>query len=210
MKQVILKLYRKNPEELVAYAKRVLYALNNNEHFPDADVLLAPLNELVAREKQVSSTITRAKILKKSAEERKKEVLKQLANELERVGKEVALVSDGNAVIAASAAMKFRKKKQRVGELPKVEEFTVENGTTGILLLQWKPVKGAVSYSIQAANDGLDYDNFRLIGACTAAKLVVKYDGVDWHHAQRYWFRVAALGAAGLGPWSEPVNRVMT
>jgi hypothetical protein len=69
----------------------------------------------------------------------------------------------------------------------------------GHLDLSWDKVRGAKSYVIQACADPINPANWAHKSVSTASSHTVNgmLAGTKW------WFRVAAVGAAGQGPWSD-------
>ena len=68
--------------------------------------------------------------------------------------------------------------------------------------LVWNPVRGAASYVIQAASAGAGPWNAANNTTPTKSKATVG----GYTSGTKLWFRVAALGAAGQGPWSDPAT----
>lgn len=74
----------------------------------------------------------------------------------------------------------------------------------GTVTLRWQRVKGATTYLIQYAAAATLPSAFNREESVTRAKYAITalVSGV------RYWFRVAALGAAGPSPWTNAVSVV--
>ena len=71
-------------------------------------------------------------------------------------------------------------------------------------MLRWRVVKHAATYVVQR-RDGVELPiDFNDTETSTRARLDVS--GLS--SATRYWFRVAANGAAGLSNWTNPVSVV--
>ncbi len=71
--------------------------------------------------------------------------------------------------------------------------------------LKWQPVRHAKSYAVEMATklDNTTAD-WSLCDIPTRSNFTLK----DLKSGQRYWFRVAAVGAAGQSEWTGPVSRV--
>jgi hypothetical protein len=73
----------------------------------------------------------------------------------------------------------------------------------GEINLLWEPVRGARTYVIQFSRDSANpsrwvQEDIVSKSRCTVSKL---------RSGKKYWFRVAAIGPKGQGPWSEPVQK---
>jgi hypothetical protein len=70
--------------------------------------------------------------------------------------------------------------------------------------VSWKKVRGAKMYNIERALDsghGLDWST---VLSCSRTRATVN----SMNSGQRYWFRVAAVGSAGQGPWSDSISKI--
>ena len=67
--------------------------------------------------------------------------------------------------------------------------------------VSWKSDRGARAFTIERAEEAANID-YKVIGnsAKKAASLNSMVSG------NKYWFRVAAIGAAGQSAWSDPVT----
>ena len=81
---------------------------------------------------------------------------------------------------------------------------TFEHRRAGEVVLRWKRVRRASSYVIDQTTDVRTPASWTRTGMSTKAKAYV--DGLT--SGTRYWFRVAAVSAAGQGAWSEAVAGV--
>ncbi|MEK6259807.1 MAG: fibronectin type III domain-containing protein [Planctomycetota bacterium] len=118
--------------------------------------------------------------------------------EEETCGRTLTLIrSTGLDVRAASTAA--------VGPLAQAANLSVTLGDfDGELDLDWDNVRGARSYQIQRSPDPVSATSWTLIDTVTASRATVK----NLTSGTKYWFRVAAIGAAGPGPWSNPVAKI--
>ncbi len=115
--------------------------------------------------------------------------------------------SGGDATVIQSAGMQVRSEPAPVGPLPAPENLRpVEGEMPGEVALQWNPVSNAKSYSLQQTQDITVPASWVHVLNCTKGKLSVSGLTVG----QRYWFRVAAVGSAGQGPFGEPASRMVT
>jgi hypothetical protein len=66
--------------------------------------------------------------------------------------------------------------------------------------LSWKSSRGAKAFSVERATDGPTL-NWAVIGNSTKKEASLN----SMVSGTKYWFRVAAIGAAGQSAWSDPV-----
>jgi len=82
------------------------------------------------------------------------------------------------------------------------------SGTTGDFIgtvdLAWDKVNGARSYIIQITTTPNDEASWKLAGSAVKSSYTV----AGLTSGTKYWFRVAALGTAGQGPWSDPAEKM--
>jgi len=81
-------------------------------------------------------------------------------------------------------------------------------GTTGDFIgtidLAWDKVNGARSYVIQMTTTPTDEASWKLLGTSVRSSFTI----AGLTSGTKYWFRVAALGTAGQGPWSDPAEKM--
>ena len=71
---------------------------------------------------------------------------------------------------------------------------------SGTADVSWKSVYGAKSYLIERAEDAQALA-YGVIGTSTKKQASLN----SMVSGKKYWFRVAAIGAAGQSAWSDPV-----
>jgi chitodextrinase len=76
----------------------------------------------------------------------------------------------------------------------------------GEIDLNWQPVRGAASYAIVRSTTGNVANAGDWAAAGTSTKSKASVSGLT--SGTRYWFRVAAVGSAGQGPWSDPATAI--
>ena len=147
---------------------------------------------LSARENLRQQTAARA-----AAEKRWTDKCNNLADftQIATNGDEVAILSTGFGVRGANTP------PQPVAAPENLKVST--NGSPGISKLRWKPVTGAVSYLVEMSPDPITNDSW--VQVDTPTKASAEIPGAEPGTA--CWFRTAAVGAAGDGPWSEPARR---
>lgn len=115
-------------------------------------------------------------------------------------------VAKGDPAIITSAGMAVSDDATPVGEMPKVELLQTTHGDeAGEVDLQWQPIRrGLKSYVIEksTAPDG----SSPWVHAQVETRSRTSVKGLTT--GTRYWFRVAGVGAAGQGPWSDIQTKV--
>ena len=108
--------------------------------------------------------------------------------------------------IVVSAGMEPEDARSPVGSMPKIVGlFATQGDADGEIDLHWNPIKrGLNSYVIEYTTDPAGQTGWGHTKVCTASKITL----TGLTSATRYWFRVAAVGAAGQGPWSDAATKV--
>ena len=121
-------------------------------------------------------------------------ILAQEANYVENT-------ANGDRTKIESSGFSVRNPSAPIGPLPMVTDLAVApSENEGSADLKWKLIRGARSYVIERASAAPTL-NWAPIASPTKSKASVN----TMTSGQKYWFRVAGIGAAGQGPWSETV-----
>ena len=124
---------------------------------------------------------------------------------LTKLGAYVDTIADGDETKIRSAGMDVRSGAAPIGQLPAPTDLSATTGDRdGELDVQWNRVKGASSYVVEQTTDAAAATGWKSAGVATKSKQSV----TGLTTGQKYWFRVAAIGAAGQGPWSDPATKV--
>lgn len=112
--------------------------------------------------------------------------------------------SGGDKAKIESAGFDVRDTPTPIGQLPAPSEpKAVPSPHPGTIQLSWKKVRGAKSYLIERA---VDANQLAWTAATTSTKTKASVNTMT--SGLRYWFRVAAIGSAGQGVWSEPISKI--
>jgi len=115
--------------------------------------------------------------------------------------------SGGDKAKIESAGFDVRDTPTPIGQLPPpAEPKAVPSQHLGTINLSWKKVRGAKSYLIERALDSNQPLEWVVATMSTKSKAVVN----TMTSGLRYWFRVAAVGSAVPGAWSEPISKIVT
>jgi hypothetical protein len=199
MARVKLSLAEKSDSALLTFTQQHIAAMSGNASFhtpvPTATALLALYTNFESALEAADHAATTAK---------EKMVLKDMARValeqgLTQRGNYVELTAAGDETKIRSTQLPIRETATLLGELPAPADFVATMGDQeGEIDLIWSRVQGAKSYLIQHS----PYATPRVwsqaqvvtsskvtVGGCTPGEMRV--------------FRVAAVGTAGKGPWSE-------
>ena len=112
--------------------------------------------------------------------------------------------SGGDEAKIQSAGMSIRDPKVPVGPLSAPTDLYAEvGGGDGEIDLNWKPVHGANSYLVQMTTDPNVPDSWAFKKNSTESFTAI----TGLTSGGKYWFRVAAVGAAGQGDFSDPAAK---
>ena len=191
--------------EKIAFARRIVAEMTNNPNFPapspDLTVVSAAATALetayaaAQSARQTAKSLTGAQKAKESSLER---MISQEANYVDSA-------SGGDKEKIESSGFAARSESAPIGVPEKPQDLVVRDAELpGTVAIRWKPVHGARSYVIEFAAATGSPTAWLQLAITSKAKLVS--NGLI--SGTRYWFRVAAVGSAGHGPWSDPVQRI--
>jgi hypothetical protein len=202
---VKLSLCRLPISEKIQLARMVADKLElNAEVFPEPPYNVDSMAGLIAN---LTVAYNNAQLAREAAREKLK--LQNVAASavdvmLKRSGLYVENVSAGQPSVIELAGMSVRNQALPIGQLAAPEAFSVKSGEeAGAMLLQWEKTRGARSYYVEQAPDSPSLE-WKSAAASTRIKATV----AGLNSGTRYWFRVAGIGAAGRGAWSEAIDKV--
>ena len=206
MARIRLNLKNLTVTEKVAKGRQIVTAMSNNTSFPNPNPPLAEvtaaldeLTQAFALVQAAKSEVTTRVVNQDNAGAKVDQVLTQLAGYVESVaGKDETLIT--------SAGMET-KSSPSSPTLPSVPQALSANAGEheGEINLVWKAVPNARSYTIEASQDPAGANSWTHLGIATSASKVI----TNLTTGKRYWFRVAAVGAAGQSGWSEHATKVV-
>jgi hypothetical protein len=116
------------------------------------------------------------------------------------LGAYVDNVAEGAEDIILSAGMQARKQPSPLGIPVKVVNLKGKaSDVLGAIRIRWKSVYGKSSYNVYMKLDGETDEQYKLVGQPTKASITLS----DLESAKYYWFRVEAVGTAGVGAVSD-------
>jgi hypothetical protein len=188
----------------VDFARGLIRQMSGNPSFSAATSALSSLTiaigelEHAYREARTARQVAKAKTqMRKAASSTLDGMVKQLARIVE--------LSAGNDPGKLKASgFDVRSGRTSVGRLEAPEKLTAEiSGTAGEVRLRWKNVRGASTYLVQRTGEPEHAASWAQAAASTRSRIIL----TDQPRGARLWFRVCAVGAAGMGPWTSAVER---
>ncbi|MCX6899417.1 MAG: fibronectin type III domain-containing protein [Verrucomicrobia bacterium] len=198
MAEVALKLDDRIPDEIRTLAIEVKAGLTNNSHFPNGAARAAGLGASVAVYDTAVNDLAAKQSLVNLARVAVETALEGIKTELRGAKTDCESVANGNRAMLESAGLPIKAPKQSVGKLPKPASFVVTRGDhEGHADGQCHKVDGARSYKGEhsVSQDGpwtLGYEGTK--SSFTIPGLTP---------GTMYYFRMAAFGTNGWGPWSD-------
>jgi len=205
MAQIKLDLENMPLPTKIQFARQVITALTNNPDFPSPEPTIAELTTQTGATEGAYNTAqaSRQKAISDTATQNDEE--KQLDTLLTRLGSYVQLKSAGQEVKIRSAGMQIKAPIAPVGPLGAPENLLLtDGGSEGTLVASWGKIRGAVSYIVETTTAPDAKSGWSYSSATTKTRLSL----TGLSSGTRYWCRVAALGAAGQGPFSDPAAKV--
>ncbi|MEA3187697.1 MAG: hypothetical protein QOD99_1527 [Chthoniobacter sp.] len=204
MSKAKLNLDKLTDDDVISLGRTVATALDGNNSFPAAPVTTDDLNDLAdAMQGKINErSQLEAQIQTKTIAIRNARLA--LENALRSDADYVDTASGGDAEKIHSAGMRVAEDPAPVGGMPKVTRLAATAGD-GEVDLHWDPVRrGAKSYVVERTSDAAGQTGRGNAQIVTKSRAEV----TGLQSGSRHWFRVAAVGSAGQGPWSDPATKV--
>jgi hypothetical protein len=211
--KVKLELNRKNAEDKVTLAEDIVTAMTGNANFTTPAPTLASITTLAYNVDQkinaiaaLESQLQTVRGQLDAAVDLLDAGLTNLGNYVETTANNSATSTNPASAIIESAGMEVAGAPTPVGPMPKVTGLSGTAGDEdGEVDLLWNPVKrGLAAYVVQMTSDPAASTGWTNITHATPKKSKGSFTGLP--SATKQWFRVAALGTAGQGPYSDPVQ----
>ncbi len=178
-------------------------AMADNENFPAPNPPLEDLSTLRSNIIAKTNAIDAMKVALEFEMTERNLMVKGLDEALMQEAAYVQTASGGKAEIILSAGMEVADTPSPVGPLPAPQDLQAfTSAFKGRVDTKWEPVAGRSSYVVESAvNPDGPWSQIAVTtrANCTATGLT---------GGTKYWFRARAVGAAGAGPWSEPVMKM--
>jgi hypothetical protein len=192
-----------NSTQLLIKATFIVNRLTDNPAFPEPTPALSVVSDAIsalqasyveALEGGVTALATR-----RAHETELRLLLNQLAGYVSSIaqGSEVGILSSGFDVV--------RPGSPAPEPSAPVDVRVAMSEHAGRADIRWEPVGVAVSYHIQCTSDPTNESLWKLVAVST--KATTKVTGLP--SGQMSYFRIAGIGTAGMGPWSQVVSTLI-
>jgi hypothetical protein len=218
MARAALNLNKLSAPEKVAKCDSIVTAMTGNANFttpmPTLKTVQAAIDQV---DTDYQNALDGGTKLKKQVELS----VKALMNVMIALCAYVQSISLGDPEIILSSNMDLARGKTPI-EISQPGNFRIRYNGMGGLRLLWNRVKGAVSYVVQQYEEPAS----TVTSGDTTKNSATLTDSADWAwtqiaissktrfdvnnlvSGQKYWFRVAAVGAQGMGAWSSAVAMI--
>lgn len=205
MRFVKTRLSRLSAMETVSLGRNVVTNMTANANFlaptPSLAAITSGMDDIEAAIAAVASARTAALLATQVLRDKLRAGRALLAQE----SAYVQTASNGDAAKIESSGFDVKSAGGRVGPLAAPAGLVLDtNLNPGSMGLRWPPVRGAVSYVVERAEDGPAPRQFVGVATTTVSKANVN----SMTSGARYWFRVAAVNAAGTGLYTAEVSKI--
>ncbi len=205
MAQIKVSIGKMPVPKKIQFVRQIVQEMSKNGKFNSPSPALTTLASAAAA---VESAYNAAQAARANAKEQTS-IMNQKVSALETLVMQeasyVQSISGGDKATIESAGFGVRTEPTRIGQLEAPAHLKVTPGQTdGSVKISWTKVRGARAYNVERALDsshGLDWSN---VLSSSKTRAIVN----SMQSGHRYWFRVAAIGAAGQGAWSDPVSKI--
>jgi hypothetical protein len=201
--KVKLNLRKLTVEEKIVFAKQIVTSMTGNANFTTPVPALAGVTTTIAAAETANADLENARKIALTKASTLDDKLSDLDIILNQLCAYVENTAKGDETKIKSAGMSIRSSNAPIGIPAAPGNFLAAAITEAEMELTWDVVNGAKSYIVQFTTDVSASSNWTLATACTKSKATVK----NLESGKKYWFRVAALGSAGQGPWSDPATK---
>jgi len=189
----------------IQYARQIVLDMTGNANFTTPAPTLASITTAATALETAYNAAQTARQLAKSATSTQDAKSAALDLLLSQEANYVENTSGGDQAKIESAGFSVKAPPTPIGPLTAPAALVVSpSQSAGTANLKWKGVRGSNSYTIQRATDPNVDASWIQADVATKSKATVN----TMTSGTKYWFRVAAVGAAGLGPWSDPVPTI--
>ena len=204
MAKVKLNLQKFSITELFEFARNIVTALTGNADFPTPD---PPLADVSTAADNLETAYNNSQVARQDSQEKTTlmyDLREAITKIVTRLGLYVENTSEGDVAKIQSAGMDVRD-EAGASVVPAVPEglSATAGDMEGEIDLQWEPVSNAKSYAIQQSPDPPG------TWAQAAISTKSKHSITNLTSGDKYWFRVAAVGAGGQSGWSDPATRIV-
>jgi hypothetical protein len=111
----------------------------------------------------------------------------------------------GDAAKLATTGYEVRTAPALIGDLAAPAKLVVStNGHEGVMKLRWPKVRGVKSWVVERTTNVNDATTWEQVVLTTQAS----FQDAGLLPGTKYWYRVAAVGTVGRGPWSDAICKM--
>lgn len=188
---------RMNPDNLIIFGQNV-----EGKMTLESGIFPSPtpsIGDLTTTRLALEEAVSRAKKGGLVQRQERNALCKLYRSMLMQLSLYVSMEAGGQEELMERSGFTLAKNPSKAGVPDEVTDLSVKHpGFSGEMSLRWKPVYGALSYTVQYK---LAEDEYWNTNTSTRVSATVSF--LEPH--KQYIFRVAAIGAAGMGPWSHEV-----
>ena len=190
------------PEE-IAFGRTIVTKMTGNPTYTTPVPSLASITTAATALETSYNAAQAARMSSKQATSDMKDKKAALSALINQEAAYVQNTSAGDKTKIESAGFETTNPNPPIGDLPAPTDVVLNtNVNPGNMAIRWKPVRGAASYIVERAADAAPTD-YTAVANPTMAKALVN----TMVSGTRYWFRIAAVGASGIGEWTLPVAK---
>lgn len=203
MVTVIIPVHRFNEitdTDLTSYAQNKVEKLDGNAKYPAPFPELAVVSTLIA---PYSHAVAKAIDGNKADTQLKEDLRDQLERALTYLAWACSVRSVLNIEMFLESGFDYRKRGNPIEKLAPTALAAYEGNEDSSILVTWSKT-AAASYVVQITENVSSEASWKDVGFPTASEYLVR----NLVKGKQYWFRVAAVYAAGLSDWSDPATRI--
>lgn len=204
LKKAKVKLNLKNSslEKKVGLAKLVVQSISDNKYFNTPIPSLSSVTDAITAAEAAYADLKQTKQMISIKMSVLNDRTSELEGALKRLGSYVNSIANGDAIIIKSAGLSIAAPSISIGMPSAPENLQASAMKEHEMELSWKAVKGAKTYVVQLSTD-VSSNQWDVATVSTKSWTTIK----NLVSGKKYWFRVAAVGAAGQSNWSDPATK---
>jgi Fibronectin type III domain len=203
--QVVLNLQGLSVPDKIEKAKSFIKAITGNANFPTPGDLLVKTGAVADKLQNSYTDALEARSISVTKTAIMNQDEAEFDSEVTALGRYIEGASKGDEAKIKSAGMDIKAAAAPIGTPQRPESIKATEGLkNGSVDLKWKAVRGARSYVVRITATVADASSWKQVLVVTKAAATI--EGLT--SGTLYWFQVAAVGAAGQGPWSDPATKV--
>jgi hypothetical protein len=205
MNKVKLNLRDKSDGDLAAFGQQHITAMAGNANFTTPLPPVPTFATLFATFNTAFSDFNTAQQTAKQKTAAKEAARQALEAGLSQRGNYVELTAAGDESKILSAGLDVRVAKTPSVMPDQVPNLSLTSGDNdGELDAQWDPVDGAKSYDVETSPEPMTTTSWTSKPSVTKSKSVL----LGLTSGSRVWVHVRAVGAGGIGAWSDPAVKI--